>query len=203
MRHRLINAAECPVIIAGIEIIFGFGLRERSDPAWPSGTGSDVRDPLGQVGRERAASALSGGPEGAMGREEDPVRRYVEESDCVDAPLGTFMTDINLGSPHTAHLDPARCIYVHQRKAADPAPSLPRPPCCYRLRQESWPRPNTKRSRKPAVLDEVGRGRALRAQRRTTKITMKRLFQRINQTLGDNIVVVADVRRFRCLPPRT
>src|SRR5205085_2366844 len=46
--------------------------------------------------------------EGAMGRAE--VTQYVEESDCVML-LGTFMTDLNLGI-FTAHLDPARCIYV-------------------------------------------------------------------------------------------
>src|SRR5262249_28195750 len=46
--------------------------------------------------------------EGAMGRAE--VTQYVEGSDCVML-LGTFMTDLNLGI-FTAHLDPARCIYV-------------------------------------------------------------------------------------------
>jgi indolepyruvate decarboxylase len=49
-----------------------------------------------------------------------------------------------------------------------------------------------KTTRKPPVLDKSVEAEPF-VPKADTKITMKRLFQRINQTLGDNMVVVADV----------
>ena len=103
--------------------------------------------------------------------------------------LGTFMTDINLGI-FTAHLDPSKCIYVtseqlriqhhhfHDVLLTDFVKRLAKSDI-----------KAAKRTLPPAA---VGRGEPF-VSKPDQKITIKRLFQRINETLGDNMVVVADV----------
>jgi len=182
---RLINAAECPVIIAGVEI-HRFGLREEVIRLAERNQIPMCATLLGKSVVSERHPLYLGVYEGAMGRES--VRRYVEESDCV-VLLGTFMTDINLGI-YTAHLDPAKCIYVTSEKL--------------RIQHHHFhdvllsdfvkklAKAEHKTSRKPPVLDKSVEAEPF-VPKADTKITMKRLFQRINQTLGDNMVVVADV----------
>ncbi len=182
---RLINAAERPVIIAGVEI-HRFGLREEVIRLAERNQIPMCATLLGKSVVSERHPLYLGVYEGAMGRES--VRRYVEESDCV-VLLGTFMTDINLGI-YTAHLDPAKCIYVTSEKL--------------RIQHHHFhdvllsdfvkklAKAEHKTSRKPPVLDKSVEAEPF-VPKADTKITMKRLFQRINQTLGDNMVVVADV----------
>jgi indolepyruvate decarboxylase len=182
---RLINAAECPVIIAGVEI-HRFGLREEVIRLAERNQIPMCATLLGKSVVSERHPLYLGVYEGAMGRES--VRRYVEESDCV-VLLGTFMTDINLGI-YTAHLDPAKCIYVTSEKL--------------RIQHHHFhdvllsdfvkklAKAEHKTARKPPVLDKSVEAEPF-VPKADTKITMKRLFQRINQTLGDNMVVVADV----------
>jgi indolepyruvate decarboxylase len=182
---RLINAAECPVIIAGVEI-HRFGLREEVIRLAERNQIPMCATLLGKSVVSERHPLYLGVYEGAMGRES--VRRYVEESDCV-VLLGTFMTDINLGI-YTAHLDPAKCIYVTSEKL--------------RIQHHHFhdvllsdfvkklAKAEHKTSRKPPVIDKSVEAEPF-VPKADTKITMKRLFQRINQTLGDNMVVVADV----------
>ena len=180
----MINSSRRPVIIAGVEM-HRFGL------------GHEVVKLAEQAGIPMCATLLGksvvsekhplylGVYEGAMGRE--PVRKYVEESDCVIL-LGAFMTDINLGI-FTANLDPGKCLYVTSEQLrirhhhyhdvlltdfmqgllkaelAPPAAKLPKsknPPVPYRAK------PNA-------------------------PVTNRRLFARINELLDENMVVVADV----------
>jgi indolepyruvate decarboxylase len=182
---RLINVAECPVIIAGVEI-HRFGLREEVIRLAERNQIPMCATLLGKSVVSERHPLYLGVYEGAMGRES--VRRYVEESDCV-VLLGTFMTDINLGI-YTAHLDPAKCIYVTSEKL--------------RIQHHHFhdvllsdfvkklAKAEHKTTRKPPVLDKSVEAEPF-VPKADTKITMKRLFQRINQTLGDNMVVVADV----------
>lgn len=108
---EMINAAQTPVILAGVEI-HRFGLQtevltlaeKNHIPLSATLLGKSV------VGEKHPL--YIGVYEGAMGRES--VRKYVEDSDCV-IMLGTFMTDINLGI-YTANLDPGKCIYVTSEK---------------------------------------------------------------------------------------
>ncbi len=180
-----INACKRPVIIAGVEMHrFGLGdevvkLAEKHQiPMCATLLGKSVvseRHPL-----------YLGIYEGAMCR--DPVRKFVEDSDCIIL-LGTFMTDIDLGI-YTANLDIGKCIYVtsdmlqisHHHfndvlladfvkgliKADLSPPRRPIPAGC---RREV-----TKFVLKPQA-----------------KITTRRLFERINELLDENMVVVADV----------
>src|SRR5262249_31348750 len=108
---RMINASERPVIIAGVEI-HRFGLREEVIHLAERNQIPMCATLLGKSVVSERHPLYLGVYEGAMGRES--IRRYVEESDCV-VLLGTFMTDINLGI-FTAHLDPAKCIYVTSEK---------------------------------------------------------------------------------------
>jgi indolepyruvate decarboxylase len=182
---RLINASECPVIIAGVEI-HRFGLREEVIRLAERNQIPMCATLLGKsVVGERHPLYL-GVYEGAMGRES--VRRYVEESDCV-VLLGTFMTDINLGI-YTAHLDPAKCIYVTSEKLRIQHHHFHDVLLSDFVKRLAKAEP--KAGRKPPVLDKSVEAEPF-VPKPDQKITMKRLFQRINQTLGDNMVVVADV----------
>src|SRR5437762_5468062 len=110
--------------------------------------------------------------EGAMGR--DDVRRYVEESDCL-IMLGAFMTDINLGV-YTARLDPGRSIsatserlsigyhYYEDVRFKDFMRALPGLGLRRRGRS-TFPR--------PVAISDSG-------QPRLRKLTVKRLFERLN-----------------------
>jgi indolepyruvate decarboxylase len=104
---RRIAAAERPVILADVEI-HRFGLQERL-LALAEASGIPITTTiLGKSVVSETHPLFAGLYEGGMGRAE--VTEFVEQSDCVIL-LGAFMTDINLGI-YTANLDPARCIYA-------------------------------------------------------------------------------------------
>lgn len=182
---RMIEGSQQPVIIAGVEI-HRFGLREEVVRLAERNQIPMCATLLGKSVVSERHPLYLGVYEGAMGRES--VRRYVEESDCVIL-LGTFMTDINLGV-FTAHLDPSKCIYVTSEKLrihhhhfhdvllADFVKRLAKADL------KAAPRPL------PAATSAECEPFVPKADQ---KITMKRLFQRINETLGENMVVVADV----------
>jgi indolepyruvate decarboxylase len=123
--------------------------------------------------------------EGGLGREE--VTRFVEQSDCV-VLLGEFMTDINMGV-FTANLLPANCIYATSESLRIShhhfsgvllgdfirglaAAGLKAPP------RELPPRPETRDE--PFQL------------RPGEPITIRRLVSRLNLSLDESIVVIAD-----------
>jgi indolepyruvate decarboxylase len=180
----IINRAKRPVIIAGIEM-HRFGL------------GQEVVQLAEQAGIPMCATLLGksvvsekhplylGVYEGAMGRE--PVRKYVEESDCVIL-LGAFMTDINLGI-FTANLDPGKCIYVtteqlrihhhhfHDVLLTDFMTGL--------LQAKLQPPKAKLPKNKETVVAYKPQPQA--------PVTNRRLFARINELLDENMVVIADV----------
>jgi len=127
--------------------------------------------------------------EGAMGREE--VRQYVESSDCVIL-LGAFMTDINLGV-YTARLDPARCIYATSEKlligyhAYEEVrfKDFVRGLLGLRLRRRRL-------GRVPRPMP-IGARTARSGWGSSQRLTVQRLFERLNAFLTDRTVVVADV----------
>lgn len=181
-----IDAAKKPVILAGVEV-HRFGLRK---PLLELAETHNIPVATTLLGKsvisEKHPLAL-GVYEGAMGR--DSVRTTVESSDCV-LLLGAFMTDINLGI-YTASLDPGRCLsatsemlrtgHHHFRDVLfedflnglaksklkkRAKPKLPK--------RESLPEPPTKGK------DDV-------------PVTVSTLFAELDQTLGDDHVVIADV----------
>jgi indolepyruvate decarboxylase len=182
---RMIDGSQQPVIIAGVEI-HRFGLREEVVRLAERNQIPMCATLLGKSVVSERHPLYLGVYEGAMGRES--VRRYVEESDCVIL-LGTFMTDINLGI-YTAHLDPSKCIYVtseklriHHHHFHDVLLS----DFVKRLAKADLHAP-----RRPVPVDKSAECEPF-VPKPDQKVTMKRLFQLINETLGENMVVVADV----------
>ena len=180
-----IAAASCPVIIADVEI-HRFGLQEKL-LALAEGAGIPmVSTILGKSVVSERHPLFAGLYEGAMGREE--VTQFVESSDCVIL-LGAFMTDINLGI-YTAQLDPARCIDAtserlrishHQYDGvllSDFLDGL--------IAAGLRARPRTLPAR-PGTYSEVFQ---LRAE---APLTISRLISRLNQSLDESIVVIADI----------
>lgn len=182
---EMINAARRPVILADVEL-HRFALqpqllklaRQTGLPVAATVLGKSV------LGEEHPFYV--GVYEGALGRED--VRRFVESSDCL-IMLGAFLTDINLGI-YTARLDPMRSIAANSEKLSvryhtyedvrleDFVSGLLK----VRLRRRrlgSIPRP-------PAVG-------TFRARKGPAPITIKRLFQRLNDFIDVNKMVVADV----------
>src|SRR5579859_7542820 len=182
---EMINAARRPVILADVEV-HRFGLQ------------SQVLELVEKTGIPVAATVLGksvigeqhslylGIYEGAMGRE--AVRQYVEGSDCVIL-LGAFMTDINLGI-YTARLDPGRCIYTTSEKLS--------------IRYHTYEEVRFKdfirgllnlklRRRATSRIPRPSPILPFRVRNSETRLSVKRLFERLNGFLSENTVVVADV----------
>jgi indolepyruvate decarboxylase len=181
---EMIEAARQPVILAGVEI-HRFGLREQVLKLAEKHNIPICSTLLGKSAISEKHPLYMGLYEGAMGR--DDIRRYVEHSDCVIL-LGTFMTDINLGI-FTAHLDPSKCIYAtseklrirhhhfHDVQLADYIHKL----ASARMSVHIEEAPAISR---PEVTEFEPKPKA--------KMTIKRLFERINCLLADSTVIVAD-----------
>ena len=180
-----IAAAHSPVIVADVEI-HRFGLQEKL-LAFAERAGIPmVGTILGKSVVSERHPLFGGLYEGAMGREE--VTRFVESSDCVIL-LGAFMTDINLGI-YTARLDPSRCIDATSE----------------RLRISYHQYDNVLLADFLDGLIAAGLKvppRALPAQPGTysevfqlqpeAPLTISRLISRLNQSLDESIVVIADI----------
>jgi TPP-dependent 2-oxoacid decarboxylase len=182
---EMIATARKPVILADVEV-HRFGLQDQ------------VLKLVERTGIPIAATVLGksvigeqhplylGIYEGAMGREN--VREYVESSDCVIL-LGAFMTDINLGI-YTARLDPVRSIYSTSEKLSiryhcyedvrfkDFVQGL----LASKLRRRTFARLPRPSPLTPFILRNSG-----------TRLTVKRLFERLNGFVSENTVVIADV----------
>jgi indolepyruvate decarboxylase len=116
------------------------------------------------------------------------VRQYVEGSDCVIL-LGAFMTDINLGI-YTARLDPARSIYATSEKLAIRYHNYEEvrfKDFVRGLAETRWRRRSLGNIPHPEPV------RPFRLKRGPARLTVKRLFERINTFLSKTTVVVADV----------
>ena len=180
----MLNGAKRPVILADVEI-HRFGLQkellrliEKSGiPAAATIMGKSV------IGENYPF--YLGIYAGALGREE--VRQYVEQSDCL-LMLGAFMTDINLGV-FTARLNPACCISATSERLSIRYHNFDG------VRFKDFLRALLKaplRRRAPAAIPRPAPMPPFRASARK-KITVRRLFQRLNSFLRENTIVIADV----------
>ncbi len=180
-----LNAAKRPVILAGVEL-HRFGLQGELARLATKGGFPVAATLLGKSVLGEQHPLCLGVYEGAMGR--DDVRRYVENSDCV-LMLGAFMTDINLGV-YTARLDQGRSINATSERLAigyhtfenvglaDFIRSL------LRARLRRRPTPRIPHPQPPAAF-KIRPGK--------TPVTIERLFQRLNQFITEETVVIADV----------
>jgi indolepyruvate decarboxylase len=179
----MINAARQPVIIAGVEL-HRFGLQDLL-LQFVEKTNIPVAALLlsKSVIAERHPQYL-GVYEGALGYED--VRAYVEASDCLIL-LGAIMSDMDLGM-YTANLDLGRSIYVtsertsirhHNYEGILPRDFLQRLNTANVVPRETGAIPHPVR---PVAFSPVP-GR---------KITVQRVFQRLNAFLDDDTVVIAE-----------
>ncbi|HEX3726949.1 MAG TPA: thiamine pyrophosphate-dependent enzyme [Pirellulales bacterium] len=183
--ERWLNSCQRPVIVGGVEI-HRFGLQ---DELLALAEGSQIPITTTMLGKSiipEVHPLFVGLYEGAMGNSE--VTRFVEESDCL-LLLGTFMTDINLGI-YTANLDPAKCIYATSEQLRvrhhhyenvlladfmrELAARVPRPP------QRPIPKVRSLASEKFVLQPEQ-------------PVTVTRLMARLNESLDDSTVVIADI----------
>jgi TPP-dependent 2-oxoacid decarboxylase len=180
----MINAARQPVILADVEV-HRFGLQELLLELIEKANIPFASTILGKSVMSEQHPLCLGVYEGAMGR--DDVRAYVESSDCV-IMLGTFMTDINLGI-YTARLDPARSISATSEKLS--------------IRYHTFEDVRFKDFMRGLITADLRRRDSnthphpeekheFRVEPRA-KLTVKRLFQRLDAFLGDETIVVVDV----------
>ncbi len=182
---EMINRARQPIILADVEV-HRFGLqdqvlklvRKTNIPVAATVLGKSV------IGEQHPF--YLGIYEGAMGR--DDVRQLVEGSDCL-IMLGAFMTDINLGV-YTARLDPGRSISATSEKLS--------------IRYHNYEDVRFKDFLQGLLRSHLRRCSLAKIPRpvpfnnRPTKagharLTVKRLFQRLNAFLSERTMVVADV----------
>jgi TPP-dependent 2-oxoacid decarboxylase len=181
---EMINRARQPVILADVEV-HRFGLQSALLKLAEMTNIPVAATVLGKSVIGEHHPFYMGIYEGAMGR--DDVRRYVESSDCL-LMLGAFMTDINLGV-FTARLDPARSISTTSEKLS----------LGYHVYENVWFKDfmcgllRAKLRRR--ALHRIPRPKVNPAfhSRPGARLTVKRLFHRLNAFLTDNTVVVADV----------
>jgi indolepyruvate decarboxylase len=174
-----------PIILAGVEI-HRFALQDQLLALAKATQIPIAATLLGKSVIGETHPLYVGTYEGAMGRQS--VTDYVEQSDCL-LLLGTFMTDINLGI-FTANLDPGKCIYAtseqlrirhhhyHNVQLKDFLQGLTdNPPVACRREVPSRLQPHHEKFvLKPGA-----------------KITVSRLFARLNEQLDEETIVIADI----------
>jgi TPP-dependent 2-oxoacid decarboxylase len=181
---QMINRARQPVIIADVEV-HRFGLQglllaliEKTNIPFASTI-------LGKSVMSEVHPLYLGVYEGAMGQAD--VRDYVESSDCV-IMLGTFMTDINLGI-YTAQLDAARSISATSEKLS--------------IRYHVFEEVRFKDFMRGLVAADLKRrepGKHPHPEKESEfavqpgcKLTVRRVFERLNTFLSEGTIVIVDV----------
>lgn len=184
----MINSSKQPVIIAGVEI-HRFGLQDKLLELTYKTNIPVVATVLSKSVISEDHPSYLGVYEGAMGHQS--VREYVESSDCLIL-LGALMTDINFGISPTP-IEQSKSIYVTSEKLSikyhnfenvllqDFLTSLIEAPLERRDFVLVGKRANVKNNNKHF------------SAARNQKITVKRLFERLNFSITDNAIVIADV----------
>jgi len=180
---EMINGAKQPVILADVEV-HRFGLQGELLKLAQQTNIPVAATILGKSVIGEHYPFYLGVYEGAMGRED--VRRYVEASDCL-LMLGAFMTDTNLGV-FTARLDPGRSIYATSEKLSI------RYHTYEEVRFKDFVRGLLRAKLRRRVLGRIPHPPHATAFKTVPgcKVTVRRLFERLNAFLDDNTIVVAD-----------
>jgi indolepyruvate decarboxylase len=183
--RTLLENCQRPMILAGIEI-HRFGLQDQLLMLAEATQIPIAATLLGKSVIRETHPLYIGLYEGAMGRQR--VTDFVEESDCL-LLLGTFMTDINLGI-FTANLDPGRCIYATSEQL--------------RIHHHHYHNvqlkdflqgliDNPPQARRRTIPAELRPHRAPFTLQPDARITISRLFARLNEQLDEETIVIADI----------
>lgn len=182
---EMLRESERPIIMAGVEI-HRFGLQAPVLKLAQKHQLPICSTLLGKSAISEGHPLYVGVYEGAMGRRE--VTEFVESSDCI-LMLGTFLTDINMGI-YTANLDPRRCIvatsedlriryhHYHQVQPGDFIGELGRR--------------SFRCGRRPIPKDHL-RGPVKFTAKKGAKMTVNRLFEKVNTILTEEMMVICDV----------
>lgn len=181
-----LNAAEKPVIIAGIEV-HRFGLQKQVIELAEKAKIPISATLLGKSVIHETHPLYVGVYEGAMGRAE--VTSFVEESDCV-LLLGTFMTDINLGI-YTANLDLTKCVYSTSEQLQISHHFYHGLPLSEFLPALIAARPTPKFREIPRSL--LDRHEVKFEVEADSQLRVSRMMQIINGRLGKDNIVIADI----------
>jgi indolepyruvate decarboxylase len=181
----MINSSTQPVIIAGIEI-HRFELQDKLLQLADKTNIPIAATVLSKSVISEDHPSYIGVYEGAMGHES--VKEYVESSDCLIL-LGALMTDINFGIS-TTPIEQSKSIYVTSEKLSIKHHNFENV-----LLQDFLTKlieaPLTRRTRKQGDAKKNNNKHFSAAKNQ--KITVKRLFERLNFSISDKTVVIADV----------
>jgi indolepyruvate decarboxylase len=183
--QRWLNHCKKPAIVGGVEI-HRFGLQ---DELLRLAEGSKIPITTTMLGKSiipETHPLFVGLYEGAMGN--DDVTRFVEDSDCL-LLLGTFMTDINLGI-YTANLDPAKCIYATSEQLRIRHHHYHDVLLQDFIRELASRRPQPPRRAIPGVKNLASDRFVLQPD---APIRVSRVIARLNESLTDETVVIADI----------
>jgi TPP-dependent 2-oxoacid decarboxylase len=185
----MINSSKQPVIIAGVEI-HRFGLQDKLLRLTYKTNIPIVATVLSKSVISEDHPSYLGVYEGAMGYQS--VREYVESSDCLIL-LGALMTDINFSISPTP-IEQSKSIYVTSEKLSIKYHNFEN----VLLQDFLISLIEAPLERKDFVL--VGKQGNVKnnnkkhfSAARNQKITVKRLFERLNFSITDNRIVIADV----------
>lgn len=183
--ERWLNSCHRPAIVAGVEI-HRFGLQDEL-LALAEGSGIGITTTmLGKSVISETHPLFVGLYEGAMGNCE--VTQFVEDSDCL-LLLGTFMTDINLGI-YTANLDPGKCIYATSEQLRIRHHHFHDVLLADFIRELAARRPQAPKRALPKVKNLASEKFVLAPGE---PIRISRLIARLNESLNDETVVIADI----------
>jgi len=180
----MINASEQPVVVADVEL-HRFGLQDQLLALIDKVQIPVAATILGKSVVDEYHPMYMGIYEGAMGFA--AVRDYVESSDC-QILLGAFMTDVNLGQ-YTAHIDQEKTIYVTSEQCSVRYRNYAR------VRLHDFLEGLLTASITPRIPSDFPHPRPIVpfVTKKGQKITVGRLFERLNWALEDNTIVIADV----------
>ena len=183
--ERWITTCQRPVIIGGVEI-HRFGLQ---DDLLALAEGSQIPITTTMLGKSiipETHPLFVGLYEGAMGNE--VVTQFVEESDCLIL-LGTFMTDLNLGI-YTANLDPGKCIYATSEQLRIRHHHFHGVLLADFIRELAERKPRPLRRQIPHIQSLATEKFVLSP---AEPISIRQLIARLNESLDDETVVIADI----------
>jgi TPP-dependent 2-oxoacid decarboxylase len=185
----LINSSKQPVIIAGIEI-HRFELQDKLLELADKTNIPVAATVLSKSVISEDHPSYIGVYEGAMGHQS--VKEYVESSDCLIL-LGALMTDINFGIS-TTPIEQSKSIYVTSEKLSIKHHNFENvllQDFLIKLIEAPLIRKDSVLVQKQGNVKKNNNKHFSAAKNQ--KITVKRLFERLNFSVTDNTIVIADV----------
>ncbi|ABK99186.1 alpha-keto acid decarboxylase family protein [Pelobacter propionicus] len=179
----MINAATQPVIVAGVELL-RYGMHHHLQELVEKTNIPVTSTLLGKSAMGERHPGYIGLYEGGLSRED--IRQYVESSDCI-VLLGVLLTDLDLGI-FTAHLDQGKSIHATSEKTS--------------IRHHTYPGVYLNGFLLGLLQADIRRRETCETPHAPaptpfhpapdTRITVERLFQRLETFFDDSTFVIAD-----------